>query len=479
MKIKNIFTNTVKVFALSTLLLSGACSTLLDTQPTTSIDAASALNSEADVKTALAAVYAYLRSPRQYGRDLVAFPEALADNGIATNKSGRFVGEYNNQPFAHFANWQTAYFGINQANIVIDAAEKVKMPATSKDKIQGEAKFLRALYYFNLMRTYAYDPNAVVAVNNKGGVPLLTVGVLDISAVTYPTRASIDDVYTQIIKDLLDAITSLPARAAVPHYATGGAANALLSRVYLNKGDWANAAKYATSALASNMGAFVSNGSYVSSWRVPVNPESMFEVLYQIAGENVGVNESLQTSYTTLVTVGNRTTTGGFGDLVPTDDLLNNYRSEPNDIRLQLYELGTAGRGAARTECTKFMGKNGQINWDNTPVIRISEMYLNRAEALAMSGDAAGALTDLNVIRVRAGLTAQTGLSGQALIDAILKQRRLEFAFEGHRWFDLKRRGLDVKKLPLDIAATDTRILANIPAREIQVNPKLVQNAGY
>jgi hypothetical protein len=96
-----------------------------------------------------------------------------------------------------------------------------------------------------------------------------------------------------------------------------------------------------------------------------------------------------------------------------------------------------------------------------------------------MSGNDAGALTDLNIIRTRAGLTARTGLTGAALMTEILKQRRLELAFEGHRWFDLKRRGADVVKTPSTIAFSDFRILANIPVREIQVNPNLVQNTGY
>ncbi len=168
----------------------------------------------------------------------------------------------------------------------------------------------------------------------------------------------------------------------------------------------------------------------------------------------MGVNTSLQTSYTTLVASGNRTQTGGFGDLVPTRALLDAYESEKDadgktivDVRRSLYELGTAGRGTAEIECTKFLGRSGQVNLDNIPVIRVSEMYLNRAEALARSGNAAGALTDLNVIRTRAGLPAATDLTGAALITEILKQRRLELAFEGHRFFDMKRLGLDIVKV--------------------------------
>ena len=236
-----------------------------------------------------------------------------------------------------------------------------------------------------------------------------------------------------------------------------------------------------------SVGRFQTRDTYVSAWRSANHPESIFEIQFQ-TNENIGVNTSLQTTYTTLVASGNRTTTGGFGDLVPTKALLDAYESEKDadgkvivDVRRSLYELGTAGRGTAEIECTKFLGRSGQVNLDNIPVIRVSEMYLNRAEALARSGNAAGALTDLNVIRTRAGLPAATGLTGAALITEILKQRRLELAFEGHRFFDMKRLGLDiVKAAPVqNLNFTDFRVLAPIPVREIQANAKLKQNTGY
>jgi hypothetical protein len=309
---------------------------------------------------------------------------------------------------------------------------------------------------------------------------LLLVGTLRADAIELPARAPIDAVYNQIYQDLERGIEKLAGTAnnRGPVYITRAAARALFSRVALYRKDYANAIRYATDAIGSGVGTFLSNSAYVGGFRTAVNPESIFEINYQ-NNENLGVNESLQSTYTTLVTLGNRAQTGGFGDLVPTASLLADF--ETGDIRRQLYELGTAGRGTAETECTKFLGKNGQINLDNIPVIRFSELYLNRAEAYAMPGPAqneALALEDLNRIRTRAGLAAVTGLSGQALINEILKQRRVELAFEGHRFFDLKRRGQNLVKTPL-IEFTDFRILAPLPVREILANPNLVQNPGY
>jgi hypothetical protein len=252
-------------------------------------------------------------------------------------------------------------------------------------------------------------------------------------------------------------------------------------------GDWVNAEKLATDALASGIGKFQTTpAASVSAWRSAIHPESMFELNYQTS-ENIGVNTSLQTSYTTLITLGNTTTTGGFGDLVPSANLLALLESEKDttakvlDIRRSLYELGTAGRGTAAIECTKFLGKNGAVNLDNVPVIRVSELYLTRAEAIFNQGSREpAALADLNTIRTRSGLPAKTAtLTGAALLTEILNQRRLELAFEGHRFFDLKRLGRDITKLPANVPFTDYRILAPLPVREIQTNPNLKQNFGY
>jgi starch-binding outer membrane protein, SusD/RagB family len=473
MKLKNI----IKPLALSFVIIASSCSDLLDVQPRQSIDAATALTTEDALSAALNGVYDRLQSTNLYGRDLIAIPDALADNGRATNKSGRLNPEYNNQANAHFIVWATAYFAINQINLILEAIPKVTtLPAATKNSFEGQASMLRGLLYFELARCYGYEPLVSVKESDKGSVPIMKTGVLDLSQVERLPRASINEVYDFIYADLTNAVAKLSSVTLSVNYANKGAANALFSRVALYRGDYPNAIKYATDALASGIGAFQTKDNYVPAWRVANHPEAMFQVVYQ-ANENIGVNTSLQTTYTTLVTLGNTASTGGFGDLVPTATLLAAF--ETGDVRRNLYERGTAGRGAAETECTKFFGRSGALNLDNIPVIRISEMYLNRAEALALTGKEADALIDVNRIRTRAGLEAKTGLTGKALIDEIAAQRRIELAFEGHRFFDLKRRGLDIVKIPTNIAYTDFRILAPIPLREIQANAALKQNVGY
>lgn len=319
-----------------------------------------------------------------------------------------------------------------------------------------------------------------------GGVPLVLTGVADQSKITFPARPAVADVYKQIYLDLQSAIATFNrTNATAPAYGNRQAAQALFSRVALYNKDYATAVKYATDAIAGTI-KLSPNASYIGGWRAPQNPESLFEIQYIVA-ENIGVNTSLQTTYTTLVRAGDRTVTGGFGDLVPTTAFINDLEAEKSptgtvlDIRRQLYELGTAGRGTAFIETTKFLGKNGTINLDNVPVIRVSELYLNRAEANYNLGNIDAALADLNVIRQRSGLPAST-LTGAPLLAEIMRQERLEFGFEGHRWFDLKRTGQNVVKATAQgggLNYTDNRILAPIPVNELSTNKSIKQNFGY
>jgi starch-binding outer membrane protein, SusD/RagB family len=476
---------------LAMLLTLGSCENVLEVQPRLAVDLATAYNSPEALSAALNGVYDILQSTDLYGRDLIAIPEALADNGRATNKSGRLNPEYQNQIGAHFINWTNAYIAINRANIILKNLPASSAPQVTKDAIEGQCLFLRGLLYFDLMRAYAYTPKAIIQAQNLGGVPLQLEAVTGLDQVTLPPRAAIDDCYKQITTDLTASIAKLTNNNTSfgrPFFASKAAAQALLSRVELYKGSWAEVVRLSTEALAGGVGVFQATPTAaLNAWRAAVNPESMFELSFQTT-ENIGVNTSLQTSYTTLRTLGLRTTTAGFGDLVPSNSLLTelgitrtgDVLTRGTDIRAQLYELGTTGRGPAEIECTKFLGKSGAVNLDNVPIIRISEMYLNRAEANYELGNIAGALADINLIRTRSGLTALAAtVTGAPLLAEILRQRRLEFAFEGHRFFDLKRRGENIVKIPRDIAFTDFLILARIPTGQISLNPNLKQNSGY
>jgi hypothetical protein len=491
--------------ALTGSLLVSSCDSLLQVDPRQSIDANGALNTPDAMNAALNSVYSKLRSARIYGRDLFAVSDALADLGQTTSNSGRLIGENNNQPGAHFGTWQTAYFAINEANLILDGLSKVEgASAAQLARWEGEAKFLRGLYYFDLVKVYSYIPTAIFepGVIGQGGIPVVTEGVITSGAALsrQTPRSTILEVYAQIYKDLEDAKRLLgTGTGRGVQYGSGPAASALLSRVALYRGDWAKVVAESTAALSSGVGTVLSGAAYVNGWRAPVNPESMFEVRFALAEESIGVNESLQSTYTALLNLTNKNAQGGWGDFIPnatvrglfglaplqlgtpaTDN--NNWDVTRNaDVRAQLFTTGNTVRGAGRQiENTKFMSKSGFAYADNVPVIRKSEMHLNRAEANYRLNNESAALTELNAFKALRGLPAVT-LSGTALLEEILLERMKEFIGEGQRFFDLKRNGRGIVKTTpaVNLAFDDFRILPPIPQREVDGNPNIKQNRGY
>jgi len=509
MKRKNIITQlrgTALVFAL--MLSTISCDSLLEVEPRNQVSANGVLSSPDAIQAAVNSTYARLRDLSLYGRNMQGVSDALSDMAFVTRNSGRLINENLNIQGTsgtpnHFTHWGQSYFAINEINInlaAISGESNAISPTPTQaqlDKWNSELRFLRALYYHNLVKAYAYDPGATVPSQDRGGVPLALTPITtssDASAATLP-RATVAEVYTQIYKDLNDAIAIAPSTGA-PFFATKAAAHALLSRVALHNKDYATVVTNATAALAIT-GNIISGTAYVNGFRATVNPESIFEMKFQDANEAVGgVNESNQSTFTSALSLSALTSQGGWGDLAPNAPMRTllgvsgttvGQITTGADIRGQLYIVGPGRGSGPKVESIKFIAKNGIAYLDNVPVIRRSEVLLNRAEAYATAGspvfDEALALADLNTLRVARGLTA-VALTGSALYEEILTQRRIEFAFEGHRWFDLKRLGRDVLKAgtvagAVDVPFTDPRILPAIPQRELDANPNLVQNVGY
>jgi starch-binding outer membrane protein, SusD/RagB family len=501
------------------ILVVISCKKQLEIAPRQSIDSNTALNSKDNIEASITGIYARFKSARLYGRDLIAVAEALSDNGFATNKSGRLLPEAQNNQGATFttAIWASGYGGINQINLTLEAIPKLSgVTAAELDRWQGQLYFLRGLFYFEMMKVYAYIPGAVVTPQDRGGVPIITKGIQnnDTALTFFPSRAPIDDVYNQIVADFTVANTRLLNTAAgLPtSLASKAAAQAMLARVNLYRKNFSEAKRWSDSCITLVGSRLTTTSSYITGWRSENQPEALFQIRFATAAENIGVNESLQTSFSTLVTPGNTTVTGGFGDLVPSLTLLTDMgitlsggmttanfalpaviATRNTDVRNLIYEPGTSGRGNAKVECTKFMGKSGGINLDNVPVIRIAEVYLIRAEAQATAVsdvlNLTNALADLKAIKSRrytdyagsAQETADNTATQSVLLDEILRQRRIELAFEGQRFFDLKRLGKDLVKAPHynTVAFADTRILAPILQADVDGNPNLKQNQGY
>src|ERR1700741_3061235 len=236
-----------------------ACKKGLEVEPKQSIDAATALTSRDGINAAIVSVYSKLKSARQYGRDMVAFPEALSDNGYATNKSGRLLPEANNVFRGPFGDspWQNSYFGINEINLILEAIPALDVvpavSATERNGWEGALYFLRALYHFDIVKAYAYMPGAVVAAQDKGGVPIMLTGIKTAgdAILTLPARAPIADVYNQIVSDLEQANAKLPGTLGNVIFANKFAAQAMLSRVNLYRKDYTQARRWADSCIAN------------------------------------------------------------------------------------------------------------------------------------------------------------------------------------------------------------------------------------
>ncbi len=504
------------------LVILSSCTKTLEINPQDQIDSGVALTTRAGITASITNIYSTLKGEAFYGNRFIGLGTALADDGQATNKSGRYNNEYRNIRGAHYNHWTTAYVALNRINIVLAAIPGITDPSiTEEDRTtwEGELKFLRALYHFDLVKAYAYIPGAIIEAANKGGVPILLepINTAESALNAETPRVHQTEVYTAIYHDLEDAITLLPNISSVA-FANRQAAQLLFSRVALYNKDFPKVIEMADAVIGSRGQTLLNESNYMDGFTSATNPESLFEVTYNLANEGLGVNVALQTLFTTLTArmpderrdstdvyagrtaEGLKDERGGFGDLVPTGDLLNSLgitfenngstdaviTSRSSDVRNLLFEVGASHRGNPYIECTKFIGKNGDVNWDNVSVLRIAEAYLNRAEAYAEAGPQQNttlAIADVNTIRTNRGLSDVSGLSGQALIEEILLQRRLEFAFEGgHRFLDLKRRGMNINK-----PATGTTfnfdnvlLLPEIPVGDVDGSNGLIpQNDGY
>jgi starch-binding outer membrane protein, SusD/RagB family len=501
-------TNKLLIMALAAGLIFQSCKQQLDVPPRSELQADLALKTKAGIDAALVSVYAALKPEGFYGRNMFSIPEVMADVAFANGRSSRLLNE--NRNTANLTHWTDAYRAINEINLALKAIPAVSDATDAQKKtLEGEFKFLRALFYFDLVKAYAYIPTYVVPSQDKGGVVLALTGFDNAdSAIGYkPSRAPVADVYAQIMKDLYSTISLLSNTNRGLNFASKHAALALGSRVALYEGKWQRADSFATAAinLPNKIGAMTNTSTYVQGWRSVDHPEAIFQLVYSTVLENIGVNTSLQSTHTTLKA------TGGFadarlgqGDLVPNafligqlgitghpfgTNLVATSTTPPtliysNDIRNRLFEWGANSSGRY-VEVTKWMGKNGARDWDNVAVLRWPELYLNRAEARYHLNDMLGAWNDLNVIRTNryVGFTvpATQDFTGPALLAEILRQRMLEFAFEGQRFFDLKRYGTTIVKANpvVNMPISDYRILSAIPQSNIDGNPNMVQNFGY
>jgi hypothetical protein len=382
------------------------------------------------------------------------------------------------------------YPGILYCNLVIANVPGMDIDTVLRNRIVGEAKFLRANYYFILVRYF-------------GDVPLITKPQTP-SDDLYPSRASKDEVYQLIVQDLKDAIALLPPRESYTGADVGraskGAAIGMLAKVYLTLGDYSEVPPLCQQV--ASMG-YALNANYADNFD-PAHKnsvESLFEVQYS-GSTTYGFFDDLNQASWASTFMGPRNTNfvaGAYGWNQPTQEFVDSY--EPGDLRKDLTILypgcpDFAGNVYSATYSTtgynvrKFLVPTSVSPQYNTcpedfPVLRFADVLLMEAEALNELGQTSQAETALNLVRHRAGLPdIQTGLSQSAFRDAVLHERRMELAFEGQRWFDLVRinngqYGLDFLHSIGKTNASSKYLLLPIPQVERDANPNLSQNPGY
>jgi starch-binding outer membrane protein, SusD/RagB family len=459
-----------------------ACDDLIQVEPQQSVSAEVATQSSTGILAVYNRGYRAQMFEAYWGLRMVVAGDALADNAVSNPvNSGRWTAEPINSFGTGVGGWGR-YSGINDLNTVIKHTPTVDgFTDNERSRILGETLALRALAYHDLVKVYGYEPTKIVDGWDRG-VILRTEPTETIDAADFRSRASVAAVYEQIETDLLESISLLSQTDGnAPFYMNRAAAHALLARVYLYWERWDDAIDQATLAIQHSPVGVVGPGAVgPEMYAAEPNPESLFELKFT-SSESLGVNVALSSALTPIVWL----------DMLPSDEFLATL--EPDDVRNNLYPLaeenyesviGTSNEGrryVAKYEATVA------THTDNVPVIRISEVYLTRAEAYAERGNAGDdllAMNDLNEIRTNRGLSA-FAVPPADLVEEALLERRRELAFEGHRWQDLKRKGWDVVKpaatgpSPTLIYGENNQFLAPLPNAQVSLNPNLEQNPGY
>ncbi len=438
-----------------TLVLFSSCSEFLEVDPQLQVDESKAITNAASAATALNGLYNRLGSNGYYGSNFpalsylsggdvqwtgsqsapqeVVLHKLTADNGYVSSA------------------WAAIYQTILSANYIIQTVPAVNDPlftGTQRNQILGEAYFIRALSYFDLARGW-------------GGVPIILSPTREASENLNVPKSSASETYAQVLKDLELAEGLLP-ETTVRQKATKKTTWALRARYHLYRKEWGLAETYASKIIndTGNYSLLKPYSAFFASNAVGT-AESVFELSYTISSTNNHSNwwappalggRREWSPNNTLVALLNSAVTGG-----GRKDLLGQTAAPGNLWYGKLYYRTPTGT-------------------DPAYLIRTAELYLIRSEARAQQENLFGALADLNAVRDRAGLLPFASADKDDVLNAIGQERRLEFAFEADRWFDLVRTG----KAGQVLSITDPRkYVFPIPTSEIVANNAIVQNEGY
>jgi starch-binding outer membrane protein, SusD/RagB family len=495
--------NKIKLLSLTIALLAILASCDLDKYPYDSIEQSQAFKTIKDATTLSNGLYSMLRG-RVYGiytfsTDLQAdLMNATLDygnrNGFPHKWNGFLADDYTIRD-----TWTGYYSAIANVNNIIQNIDKIQTTTTSDadliKKYKGEAFFLRAYYYHQLIIRWAKDYEPSTA-STDPGVPI----VLTFDITLLPARSTVAEVYKQIRDDIAQAKTFLAAVTGAQNSSkiTKDCVTALDAEVNLEMHSWDGAVTAANSLISSGTYPLISNATtFKNMWINDAGSELIFQVFCSQPSELGNANGLIYLSL-------NASLAKFVPDFVPEQWVIDQYLD--TDIRKAAYlekkTLYIQGITYNNIYCiNKFPGNPALFtaansNYMHKPKIyRIAEMYLISAEAAAQTpATEAAALTTLNLLRAARGLTALTGLTGTALMDAVKAERTRELLGEGYRLDDLKRWKMGVTRSAAQnvnlivtgadydtkvVAAGDDKFVWGIPANDISTNPNMVQNKGW
>ncbi len=488
----------MKKLSYITILLGGitllpSCQDQLNLQPVSQTvvggdgtgTAGSSITNAATAESALAGCYAIFKSgsAEYYVMDYFIMGDGRSDNSYAgaDNSAWFEIDEFRILSTNAVAarDWRYLYNHIASANSIIANVPKVtdtSLSAERKAQIVGEAKFIRARAYFDLVRLFGDIPLVV------DELPTITSSnVEQIYGQLYPASSAADAVYTQIVKDLDEAAVTVPKTGPNKMTITPGAVHTLLAKVHATKKNWE---KVKTNAdLVIGLG-----------YSLLPNFEELWDGNHENSAEAI-----FELNFTDWATGGNWGTGMFYGTdwkkfNTPSNDLIRAYDDEKDVVRKgsTIFTADVTGKWSDKYwALTKFPFAYKMRKGDasqNIIMYRLADVLLLKAEALNETGDIAGAKTLLNQVRTRAKLPANTSADQASLRLAIEKERRLELAFEGQRWYDLVRTGRAIPVMQavkdgngnsLNYSLSENKLFLPIPQGEIDKNANLKQNLGY
>lgn len=490
--------------------LSSCVNDWLDVAPSDGTDADAALTSSSDLAAARTGMYKALKGNSSlvdyYGMQFFVYGDVHAGddyqyNNIGGSNRASFYYDMNYQTASEFTSstssssvtWKSPYIVIGRANRIIAAAEGGALSDAAEakatiDQYAAEAKVLRALAHFDLVRIYGkpYTEDQGASL----GVPLVTE-VLESGA--KPARSTVKEVYDQVVKDLDEAIKSGALTTETePGYVSVWGAKAILSRVYLNMGDYTNALATAEDIIKKSGAKLWTRDQYLKAWDAGTPNESEFLFRLNVSGS---------TDNNDLNGIGNLQGRDGYKEMVATKKFVDMLSADANDVRNDMFLPATADKevaayGTNKVYLNKLRGQGGNLrNVTIIPIIRLSEVYLTAAECAFRKNDKTKAVEYLNdLVKNRTTTEASLATVDNITLERILIERRKELIGEGQRYFDALRNNETItrytseadkgwhKTLSKEAQSFDRdyfKAIAAIPQEEINANPNIKQNTGY